>query len=472
MSKPFAIGLGALALAPRLYTALAWARAPVWDGELYARAARHVAAGWGYGHVAAGPEGVGFEPACHYPVGYPGLLGLVYRLFGDGERVAPLFGAFVGAALAVVTYALARRATSERRARVAGVLVAVHPGLVAYAPVVMTEPVAALFVALGAWLVARHRGGESRGRTRLAGVVAAGLAIGLGTLVRPATLWCAPALGLFELDGEPRTRRRALATAALASTVALATVVPWTVRNCVVMDGCAVVSANAGWNLAIGAMPRATGRYEPLRPGDGCGADGGEVALDRCWARTALAWIAADPGRWLALAPKKLHETFDHESFPIGYLAVASPQAWPEPRARLAKTWLGTWHRLLLVGAALGLVHSPFGRSPGPSRLRRLLPLLLVLGLAALGTLLPSHPFWPLALAIPVLAGLSLRGAHTRGAALRRFAGWAVLGVCVVHVIFFGEDRYHVVVSPLLCLLAALALERREPAASCARTDR
>jgi len=33
-----------------------------------------------------------------------------------------------------------------------------------------------------------------------------------------------------------------------------------------------------------------------------------------------------------------------------------------------------------------------------------------------------------------------------------------VASVCLTHVIFFGEDRYHVVVTPLLALLAAAAL--------------
>ncbi len=33
----------------------------------------------------------------------------------------------------------------------------------------------------------------------------------------------------------------------------------------------------------------------------------------------------------------------------------------------------------------------------------------------------------------------------------------------LTHVLFFGDDRYHLVVSPLLCLLAAAALRQVTP---------
>jgi hypothetical protein len=36
----------------------------------------------------------------------------------------------------------------------------------------------------------------------------------------------------------------------------------------------------------------------------------------------------------------------------------------------------------------------------------------------------------------------------------------------ITHVIFFGEDRYHLAVSPLLCLLAAAALRPSARAAA------
>ena len=149
---------------------------------------------------------------------------------------------------------------------------------------------------------------------------------------------------------------------------ALLVVAPWTARNCRVMDGCALVSTNAGWNLAIGAFPRATGRFETLHATDGCPIVTGQVQQDRCWRDEGLRWIAKDPGRWLGLVPSKLSFTFDHESFPMGYLGEADPAAWPEARKARGRDLLSGLHRVLLGLAALGVVAWPFARGMRPPR--------------------------------------------------------------------------------------------------------
>ena len=41
------------------------------------------------------------------------------------------------------------------------------------------------------------------------------------------------------------------------------------------------------------------------------------------------------------------------------------------------------------------------------------------------------------------------------------YLAWCVATLIVVHVAFFGEDRYQVVVTPALALLAACAFRRR-----------
>jgi len=72
-----------------------------------------------------------------------------------------------------------------------------------------------------------------------------------------------------------------------------------------------------------------------------------------------------------------------------------------------------------------------------------------------------------LAVLAPLLAALPLPGRPTQGA-----AGGYLLSLLAVtaltHVVFFGEDRYHLVVTPLLCILAAATFR----VVSVARTDR
>ena len=123
-------GVFVVALLPRLYAAIAWAREPVWDGHYYDIGARSIAAGLGY----VGQSGGAW---CHYPVGYSGILGVAYAVFGAGRFTGPLLNALLGALLAAVTFRLARHATGDRRAAVAGLIVALYPGLIAYTPLLM-----------------------------------------------------------------------------------------------------------------------------------------------------------------------------------------------------------------------------------------------------------------------------------------------------------------------------------------------
>jgi hypothetical protein len=476
----FSAALFVIALLPRLYVAIAWAREPVWDGHYYDFGARRIAAGLGYSDDIIVSGRAVWHPWCHYPVGYSGFLGVVYRIFGAGQSVAPIANAITGALLAVFVHRLARYATSPNRARIAGLLTALSPGLIVYAALLMTEPLAALGIITAALLFARD---HSAGRS-IRGALLAGVAFGLTALVRPQSLLCIPGLALIALTiprnykpiaapppaqtSRPRAIARAALLSALALAASLAVIAPWTLRNCRVMDGCALISTNGGWNLAIGAFPRATGRFETLRASDGCPIVTGQVAQDRCWRDEGIRWITADPGRWIRLIPQKLSHTFDHESFPMGYLGEANPAAWPPERRALGRSILTIAHAALLVTAALGLVARPSlqRRRLSPAALAQIAALLAVCALTALGVFDSAHPLWPIALAIPVFAALPLPGAPERGGVIGYLAV-AVATVCVTHAVFFGEDRYHIVVTPVLCILAACALRRAsDPKAS------
>jgi len=434
-----------VALAPRLCVALAWAGEAVWDGHYYDFGARRIAAGQGYSDDLATAAGPLWHPWCHYPVGYSAFLAIFYRLFGSSHAVAAVANALVGAALAVATWAVAAQALTRTRARIAGAIVALHPGLVLYAALVMSEPLAALLTLVAFWATVRD--------TRpLRGVVLGGLVLGVATLVRPQALLCAPFLAWV---GRWRLRERAIA-AALACVAALLVVSPWTARNCMVMDGCALVSTNAGWNLAIGAFPRATGRFETLRSSDGCRDVSGQVQQDRCWFSYGLAQIEARPWHWIRLVPAKLGFTFDHESFPVEYLHEARPTAWPDAWRSTVRGAMTFVHRLLIAAAAFGCVAFPWNaRMRGAAMQGALLATAGALIAFAFGG---DHPaFWPLAVFVAIVPWLPLPGRPAFGPPLLLAA--ALLGTTLAtHAAFFGEDRYHMVVTPVLAIFAAAAL--------------
>jgi 4-amino-4-deoxy-L-arabinose transferase-like glycosyltransferase len=458
----FLLTLFAVALVPRLYVAIAWAREPVWDGHYYHFGATRIAEGLGYSEdVNIGGQLI-WKPWCHYPVGYSGLLGLVYKVFGTGLLVAPVMNALLGAGLAGVIYALGRHCLGQWRARVAGLLCAFHPGLILYTALVMTEPLSALTLALSAL-------GAVLARGRKLGAVLSGVALGLGTLVRPTALLGAPWL-FFVWHGP--WLRRGLWTA-LAAAVALLVVSPWTYRNCRVMDGCTLVSSNGGWNLAIGAMTE-TGRFAPLSAKLGCPGPG-QVQQDRCWRDVGVKRIAEDPWHWLSLMPIKLAHTYNHESFAVGYLAEADRKTWPDERKWQGQRVLTVWHHLVMFSALLGAValcRPPLARWASAlndaEKKRAWLNfgvqagvLSSIAGYAIWALNQDDTPLYWLIVVAPLVALTRLPGSP-RLSAGHVYVWGLVLMTSVTHAVFFGDDRYHLTISPLLCLLAAGAL--RPPA--------
>ena len=446
----FGVALFVVALLPRLYVALAWAAEPVWDGHYYDYGARRIAQGLGYSDDLTRLGQLVWHPWCHYPVGYSAFLALFYRVFGASSTVVAVVDAMTGAALAVVTWRLARYALSERRAAAAGLAVALYPGLVLYAGLEMTEPLAGLLTLAAFWIAV----GDRRAVRGL--VLGAGM-LGVAALVRPQALLCAPFLALVlpRQAGASRVQRlRARAIGALiACVVALVPVLPWTVRNCRVMDGCALISTNGGWNLAIGSFPRATGRFETLKSSDGCRDVTGQVQQDRCWFAYGISQIRDHTSHWLGLIPAKLGYTFDHESFAVEYLHEARPSSWPEPRREAARSATTLFERLLVSAAALGVV--AFRPRGAGSTVQGVLA--LAWALLVYTACFHDPVFWPLVLFACIVPWLPLRGAAESPAAL--LLGVALLATTVLmHAVFFGEDRYHMVVTPIFCILAAAAL--------------
>lgn len=442
----FAIFLFAGAFVLRLWAASAFACEPVWDGQYYDFGAHRIATGHGYSDDRMVAGHLEWHPWCHYPVGYSAALGLAYWIFGRDWVVAAIFNSIVGALLAVVTWAVAKHGLSTWRARIAGIVVGLYPGLILYGGLTMSEPLAALATMTAFWLAVR----DSR---PVRGFVIGALALGVAALIRPQALLCAPFLALVLRNGRWWTFAGACA-------IALVPVLPWTARNCKVMDGCALVSTNAGWNLAIGSFPRATGRFETLHSEDGCRDVTGQVQQDRCWFSLGAGYIEKEPGRWLKLVPAKLGFTFDHESFAVEYLHQGRPNLWPETRRSSWRDFTSTAFRILVTFAALGTIGFARGRG-------RYVQGALAVGIAFLvfiATNADAPTFWPLVLAACIVPFLPLPGAPAnRPAILLPVALLAT--TALTHAVFFGEDRYHMVAVPALAILAAglARLGTREP---------
>jgi hypothetical protein len=449
----FTIGITLLALLPRLYVAIVWAKEPVWDGHYYHFGAARIAAGLGYSEDVIRNGLRVWKPWTHYPVGYSAFLAIFYKLLGAHNWVAPVVNAVAGAALVGLMHRVVKIGIGTWRGRFAGVLTAVHPGLIAYSTVVMTEPLAALLLVLAVALIVRAP-------EKKLTLLWASLTLAAAVLVRPTTLLAVPLL--FVLF--PFSFWRSVAKTVVIGAACLFFILPWTIRNCYRMDGCALVSTNAGWNLAIGALTD-TGRFRTLRAADGCPVVTGQVQQDRCWWNVGVQAIKQNPQRFLAMAPKKLGETFDHESFVIEYLHEADPAAWPDDVRQKGRELLSAAHRGLLVMAAFCVVAAVSFRRWKSASL--VVQTLLTLGLVVLSKAVvesDEHPYYWLVIALCTLYWLPLPGRPIRPRVLTFSVGFIALTV-LTHVLFFGEDRYHMVVTPLFCICAAAMFlpTHREP---------
>jgi 4-amino-4-deoxy-L-arabinose transferase-like glycosyltransferase len=439
----FCLALFALAFALRAAVVAAFGVAPTWDGAFYHRGALSIAEGHGYSEPAVIGGVPGRAPWSHYPVGYSALIGGAYTLFGSGPRVAPLVNCVIGALTAALSFAFAFDLLGRRRARVAGALVGLHPGLVLYCTLVMTEPLAGFLLLLTgylAWSVGQRRWG----------VLACGVVLGLSALVRPQSLLAAPLL-LLLFHG---SLLRRLAHTALAGLLSVCVLAPWTIRNCLALDGCALISTNGGWNLAISALSE-TGRFRPLTDEDGCAHMDGPVAQDRCWAERGLAAIRRDPLTWLSRIPDKLRHTYNHESFAVAYLAEAEPAAWERDRKWRAMNLMTAFHHVLMLAAALGTV-SRFSLRRYREHWAQLTVLAGLFSFGVYALTLPERPLFWIGVLIPLLGILPLPGAPPSHPGLRYLFGLLAV-TSLTHMIFFGDDRYHLAISPALCILAAAA---------------
>ncbi len=399
-----ALGWAAVAAAVRI----AWlARVPAvaaWDGLIYARTAARIARGMGF--VDTWNNLPPYRPTAFYPVGYPALLGAAYLIAGTAPWVAGALNVLAATATTGLLALLARRAWNRPGAWLAAGLYALSPGAVMYASTLMTETVSGALLVVTVWAASRHRD-HGAARARWGAPLAAGVLLGVGALVRPQALLLAPVVACLT-PGAPswRARARVLAVTGLACA---AVVLPWTVRNCIQLDGCALVSVNGGSNLWIGTDPDAAGNYRTLRLGEGCDRVRGEVAKDRCYGRLAARRIAADPRAWIALAPAKVTALLDYEAAPAAYLSEAPGHPLTADCAARATRVLTAWHRAVL--------------------------------------------------ALALLAALPLAG-RPRWSPEALLAAGAVVASVAVHAVFFGGDRYHFVFAPLLALLAGGVLRR------------
>jgi 4-amino-4-deoxy-L-arabinose transferase-like glycosyltransferase len=204
-----------------------------------------------------------FENSSDWSPGAPLLYAAsFYATGGAREGTARIVELLLGLAAIVVVYLLGRRIDCRPAGLLAAFGVAVYPPFIHSVGALYSEPPAML--TLPAAVLAFLWAGEQQ---RLRVWLLPGFLFGLTALIRPEYLLVGAAFAVLALVrvGRQRGWRPGLAGAALLTVALLLPIVPWTVRNEIVLDRAVPISTGGGKALYVGTFLPADGEYQRVK---------------------------------------------------------------------------------------------------------------------------------------------------------------------------------------------------------------
>ncbi len=358
----------------------------------------------------------------YWPPGYPAFLAALYGVFGVSVLAAKLGNVFLAGLADLLTWQAVRRHGGATAAVAALLLTAAWPGRNLHVDVLSYDELVLVLVLGSMALLPRLSSTTQvrsvisigrRARPDAARWIAAGAVLGLACLVRP-TLGVTPlAIGGALLAARCSWRRSAIGTVWYGAAM-LVSIVPWTIRNYVVLGRFVPLTTNAGGNFYNSWAPGGTGSfYKPAWEHLQAMTGGDELKLSSTGFALGLAAIRTDPaGAAWRVAQKQVHYLgSDNWLLPVEtYTAALRGDAtWGAILKTALHTATNGWYLILMLW-----------------------PLVGVRGLARR---FDEQP----------LAWLCL--------------GLFVLGL-IIHTVFEAQARYHLVYLPLWGIMLALLLDR------------
>jgi 4-amino-4-deoxy-L-arabinose transferase-like glycosyltransferase len=385
---------------------LAWVLISQWEPQFdddafrYDFAARALANGDGYIHLTG-------DPTAFWPPGYSLLLSTLYVLFGQHVIAAQMLNVVLGTATVAIVYLLGRTMTTRMGALIAAGAVALWPSLIFLTGVTLSETAFTFFALAAVLLVVRTTRVESTTAWRL--LLAAGCVLGFAALVRGQALLLPLVFVPFWLRSGMQWRQVGRMIAIIAIGMA-AFVVPWTVRNAIELDAPVLISTNAGVDFWIGHHEDAGGDF---------GATGGdelvfrhpelssierEVKVNNEGFREGLEYAVTHPLEELLLPFKKLFWLYYNDEEGLKWNEGHGSQEFLPGPVREAFLALSNVYYFAVLGV-------------------------VALGMRRWSSLWPPGPV--------LLVSL--------------FGYWTL-----VHLVFFGDPRFHAPILPVVALLAGL----------------
>ncbi|MEP6707596.1 MAG: glycosyltransferase family 39 protein, partial [Pyrinomonadaceae bacterium] len=192
-----------------------------------------------------GPAPPGDANILSYPPGYPIIMAIIFKAFGESDTSMRLFQIICDAGAAVLLFFLAAELLPVKVAAIAAALAALSPQLAYYSLILLPDSLATLPILLSIYFIIRAKKSNS-----FRAAVAAGALIGVSCWLRSNALMLAPFLAILLLVIMERGRRLRYAAALVGASILV--IAPITIRNLVVFHHFIPLSLGVGQMLNVG----------------------------------------------------------------------------------------------------------------------------------------------------------------------------------------------------------------------------
>ena len=192
-----------------------------------------------------GPAPPGDANILTYPPGYPIIVAMIFKAFGESDTAMRLFQIICDAGAAVLLVFIAAELLPVKVAAIAGALAALSPQLAYYSLILLPDSLATLPILLAIYFIIL-----AQKRNSFRAAVAAGALVGVSCWLRSNALMLAPFLAILLLVILERGRRLRYAAALLGATILI--IAPITIRNLVVFHHFIPLSLGVGQMLNFG----------------------------------------------------------------------------------------------------------------------------------------------------------------------------------------------------------------------------
>jgi 4-amino-4-deoxy-L-arabinose transferase-like glycosyltransferase len=257
------------------------------------------------------------KPLASWPVGYPAFLSLFFSITGPNILVAKLINVVLSTLTVLFTYFIGKQIFTHKIAILATIFLTFLPGVIVYTSLLSTDT---LFMALTSlcFVLVLKNGDLRQSEATPWNPFFTGLTNGFLSLVRGVGLSIMPVLIFTYWLTINKKARSTIRWAIIAVVSMLCVVLPWTIRNYVHFNKIILVSTNDGVNFWIGNNPNAYGGYifprdpaiNPIFP-----LIGDDIAVRETGFQEGFIFIRENPKKVISLVPAKIFYLYNSNDF-------------------------------------------------------------------------------------------------------------------------------------------------------------